>query len=71
MNNIYNIINLEEDHEFYCDDSLNTQDFGFLDPIPQKYAIHRSRCKGLNINQKLQKKTFLLSNPKSEPLKKK
>ena len=53
------------------DDSLNAQDFGFLDPIPQKYAIHRSGSKSLNINQKLQKKTFLLSNPKSEPLKKK
>ena len=54
------------------DDSLNTQDFGFLDPIPQKYAIHRSRCKGLNINQKLQKKkkNFFTLNPKSEPLKK-
>ena len=46
-------------------DPLDTQDFGFLDPVPQKYADPWIR-----INQKLQKKTFFLLNPKSEFFKK-
>ena len=33
-------------------DPLDPQDFGFLDPDPQKYAASGSM--GLNINQKLQ-----------------
>ena len=37
---------------------LDPQDFDFLDPDPE------------NINQKLQKKTFLLLKPKSELFKK-
>ena len=39
--------------------------FDFLDPDPdpQKYVDPRIPIQGQNINQKLQKKTFLLSKP--------
>ena len=43
-------------------DSLDPQDFGFLDPDPdpKNMRIHGSGSKGQNINQKLQKKNFTL-----------
>ena len=46
-------------------DSLDPQDFGFLNPDPQKYADPR-----VKINQKLQK-NFFTPKPKSEPKNKK
>ena len=44
---------------------MDLQDFGFLDPDPEKYADPRSK-----ISTKNCKKTFLLQKPKSELLKK-
>ncbi len=44
-------------------DPLDPQDFGFLDPDPQKYADPWIRIKGVNINQKRQKKLFNIQNP--------
>ena len=51
-------------------DPLDPQDFGFLDPDPQKYADPRIRIQGVKNNQKLKTKKCLLSKPKSELLKK-
>ena len=50
-------------------DPLDPQDFGLLDPDPQKYADPQIRIQGQNINKKLQKK-ILISKSKSELLKK-
>ena len=51
-------------HIFADPDTLDPQDFGFLDPDPdpdpQKYADPRIRIQGANINQKLQQKKFTL-----------
>ena len=47
------------------------QDFGFLDPDPQKYADPRIRIQGVKYQPKTEKKHFLLLNPKSKLLKKK
>jgi len=49
---------------------LDPQEFGFLDPDPQKYADPRIRIQGGKHQPKTEKKTFLLLNPKSELLKK-
>jgi len=48
-------------------DPLDSQDLGFLDPDPQKYADPRIRIQG---NQPKTEKNFLLLKPKSELLKK-
>jgi len=50
---------------------LDPQDSGFLDPDPQKYADPPNRIQGAKISTKNCKNTDLLSNPKSELLKKK
>ena len=50
-------------------DPLDPQDFGFLDPDPQKYADPRIRIQGAKYRPRTAKKN-LLSKPKSEPLKK-
>ena len=55
-----------------CDqdpDPLDPQDFGFLDPDPQKYADPRIRIQGAKYQPKTAKKN-LLSKPKSELFKK-
>jgi len=49
-------------------DPLDPQDFGFLDPDPEKYAD--PRIQGVKYQPKTAKKTFLLLKPKSELLKK-
>jgi len=49
---------------------LDPQDFGFLDPNPQRYADPLLRIKGVKYQPKTEKKTFLLLKPKSELLKK-
>jgi len=46
---------------------LDLQDFGFLDPDPQKYT---DPDQGVKYQPKTKKKTFLLLNPNSELLKK-
>ena len=46
------------------------QDFGFLDPDPQKYADPRIRIQGGKYQPKTAKKTFLLLKPKSKLLRK-
>ena len=46
------------------------QDFGFLDPDPQKYADPRIRIQGVKYQPKTAKNPFLLPKPKSELLKK-
>ena len=51
-------------------DPLNPQDFGYLDPNPQKYADQRIRIQGVKYQPKTAKKTFLFLKPKSELLKK-
>jgi len=48
---------------------LDPEDFGFLDPDPQKYADPRIRIQGVKYQPKTAKKSFLLQNPKSELLK--
>ncbi len=48
----------------YDPDPLDPQDFGFLDPDPQKYA--KPRIQGVKYQPKTTKKTFLLLKPKSE-----
>ena len=50
-------------------DPLDPQDFGFLDPDPQKYADPRIRIQGAKYRPRTAKKN-LLSKPKSELLKK-
>ena len=52
-------------------DPLDPQDFGFLDPDPQKYADPRIRIQGVKYQPKTTKKTFLLLKPNSELLNKK
>ena len=50
---------------------MDPQDFGFLDPDPQKYADPRIRIQGVKNHPKTaKKKTFLLLKPKSELMKK-
>ena len=52
-------------------DPLDLQDFGFLDPDPQKYADPRIRIQGVKYQPKTaKKKSFLLLKPKFELLKK-
>jgi len=49
-------------------DQLDPQDFGFLDPDPQKYTDPRIRIQGVKYQPKTAKKIFLLLNPNSENL---
>ena len=49
-------------------DPLDPQDFGFLDPEPQKYADPRIRIQGAKYQPKTEEKNY--SQPKSELLKK-
>jgi len=50
---------------------LDPQDFGFLDPDPQKYADQWIMIQGAKYQPKTaKKKNFFLSKPKSELLKK-
>ena len=51
-------------------DPLDPQDFGFLDPDPQKYADPRIRIQGAKYQPKTATKKNLISKPKSELLKK-
>ena len=55
-----------------CSLSHAVQDFGFLDPDsdPQKFADPRFRILGAKYQPKTEKKTFLLSKPKFELMKK-
>ena len=50
-------------------DPDDPEDFGFLDPDPQKYAYPRIRIQGAKYQPNC-KKNVLLSKPKSELLKK-
>ena len=50
---------------------MDPQDFGFLDPDPQKYADPWIQIQGVKYQQKTAKKNLILQNPKSELLKKK
>ena len=43
----------------YDPDPLDPQDFGFLDPDPQKYANPLLRIQDAKYQQKLQKKIFI------------
>ena len=49
---------------------LDLQDFRFQDPDPKKYANPRIRIQGEKYQLSTWKKTFILSKPKSELLKK-
>ena len=49
---------------------MDPQDFGFLDPDPQKYADPRSRIQVAKYQPKTEEKKILLSKAKSELLKK-
>ena len=44
-------------------DLLDPQDFGFLDPDPQKYVDLRIRIQGAKYQPKTAVKNFLLSKP--------
>ena len=41
-------------------DSLDPQDFGFLDPEPQKYADPRIRIQGAKYQPKTEEKNFIV-----------
>jgi hypothetical protein len=48
---------------------LDPQDFGFLDPDPQKYADPRIRIQGAKYQPKTAKKKFYSQNPNLNYLK--
>jgi len=49
---------------------MDPQDFGFLDPDPQKYVDPWIQIEGVKYQLKITKTNFLLSNPKSQLFKK-